>query len=364
MRKLIILISTILLVFGCKEENRDEIVVPVKYEGKFGFIDRTGNWFIEPKYDSVSNFWNGYASVFKDKKEGIIDTYGKQIIDCEYDFIGLFENGLALVLINDSVNYINTKGALISATNFFDGEDFSEGLAAVQIENDGKYGYIDTYGNLTIDTLFTLAYEFQNGTAEVEIQTFDTTIFNSETMLVEAEFNDYIINRTGTIIDTLVFETRKRKFPIIGSANNWTLGKLNSRGDTIMEMKYRSFGYPQDELMWFFTGERYGLADTTGTILIEPTYEKLWYFADNELALAKLNNLFGFIDRHGNVKIPFQYQETSGFKHGLAAVNINDKWGFINSSGELVIKPKFEDVTHYFRSTLSKREPQYEYDDE
>ena len=362
MRKFFILTSTILLVFGCKTEHRNEFVVPVKYEGKFGFIDRTGDWFIEPQFDSVSNFWNGYASVFKDNKEGIINTSGKQIIDYKYDFIGLFENGWALVIINDSVNYVNTKGDLISATNFFDGEDFSEGLAAVQIENDGKYGYIDIHGNLTIDTLFTIANAFQNGMAEVEIQAWDTTIHDSEKMLVESRNLDFIIDMTGSVIDTVIFKPRKRKFSIIGSANNWTLGKVNIHGDTIMEMKYRSFGYPQGELMWFFTGERYGLADTTGTILIEPIYEKLWYFADNELTLAKLENLFGFIDKQGSVRIPFKYQETKGFKHGLAAVKIDGSWGFVNSSGELVIQPKFENVTHYFRATLSKQEPQYAYD--
>jgi hypothetical protein len=336
----------------------------VKYEGKFGFIDRTGSWFIEPQFDSVSNFWNGYASVFENNKEGIINTYGKKIIDCKYDFIGLFEDGLALIMIGDSVNYINTKGELISKTNFFDGEDFSEGLAEIQFSDNGKWGYIDIDGTLIIDTLFSLTYEFKAGIAEVEIKSFDTTVINSNYMVLEPNYQDYTIDKSGTVIDTIELERRTRKFPIIGNANNWTLGKLNSKGDTIMDMKYRSFGYPQGELMWFFTGEQYGLADTTGAILIEPTYENLWYFGDNKLAPAKLDGLYGFIDRQGTVKIPFEYQETNGFKHGLAAVNIDGKWGFIDSSGELVIQPKFENVTHYFRSTLSKREPQYDYDDE
>lgn len=336
-----------LLVFGCKEGNKNEIVVPVRYQGKFGFIDRTGNWFIEPQFDSVSNFWNGYASVFKDNKEGIINTSGEQIIDCNYDFIGHFENELALVLINDSVNYINTQGDLISTTNFFDGEDFSEGLAAIKIEEKGKWGYINTEGEIQIDPAFDYGLEFKDGMASVDQGDFELQI-----------------DKYGNILDTIEFEYRRRRFPIIGSANNFTLGKLNSRGDTIMEMKYRSFGYPQGELMWFFTGERYGLADTTGAILIEPIYEQLWYFADNDLAPAKLHNSFGFIDRQGIVKIPFEYQETNGFKHGLAAVKVDGNWGFIDSSGELVIEPKFDNVTHYFRSILSKREPQYVYNDE
>lgn len=363
MKKSLLIISTFLLVFGCKQENRNEIVIPVKYEGKYGFIDRTGDWFIEPQFDSVSNFWNGYASVYKDDKEGIINTWGEQIIDCEYDFIGLFNDEFALVRISDSVNYIDINGKLISETDFFDGEDFSEGLAAIQFESDRKYGYIDINGKLIIDTLFTLAYEFKNGIAEVEIETTDTTTIDANYIFVEPKYHDCVIDKYGNVLDTIEFESRNRKFPIIGYANNWTLGKLNSRGDTIMDMKYRSFGYPQGNLMWFFTGEKYGLADTTGKILVEPIYEKLWYFADNELALAKLDGRYGFIDKNGTVKIPFKYQDTKGFKYGVSAVKIGSKWGFINDTGELVIEPKFDKVTHYFRPTLKGREWQYVYQD-
>lgn len=345
MKIFLLLISIILLVPGCSKENRNEIVVPVKYGGKFGFIDRSGHWFIKPQFDSVSNFWNGYASVFKDDKEGIINTWGKLVIKCEYDFIGLFENDLALVRIGDSINYIGTTGKLISETNFYDGEDFSEGLAAVQFEEDGKWGYLNTRGEIQIVPAYDYVQAFKEAVASVELGDLELQI-----------------DVFGKVLDTVELVSGKRKFPIIGYANTRTLGRLNSRGDTIMDMKYRSFGYPQGDLMWFFTGEKYGLADTSGTIRVEPTYEKLWYFADNDLALAKANNKYGYIDRKGTVKIPFKYQDTKGFKYRLAAVKVGGKWGFINDFGKLIIDPEFENVIHHFKSTLSKKEAQYVYD--
>lgn len=129
-----------------------------------------------------------------------------------------------------------------------------------------------------------------------------------------------------------------------------------------MQMKYRSFGYPQGNLMWYFTGEKYGLADTTGTILIEPTYDKLTYFSDNGLALAAKDGKYGYIKRDGTVQIEFQYLEARGFKYDLAAVQVDGKWGFINENNSFEIDPIFENVAHQFRPIKAKYEPMYSFD--
>ncbi|EAL2460136.1 WG repeat-containing protein, partial [Campylobacter lari] len=37
---------------------------------------------------------------------------------------------------------------------------------------------------------------------------------------------------------------------------------------------------------------------------------------------------------------------TWGFNEGLAEVELNGKWGFIDKSGKIVIKPIFDDIDY------------------
>jgi hypothetical protein len=38
------------------------------------------------------------------------------------------------------------------------------------------------------------------------------------------------------------------------------------------------------------------------------------------------------------------YLKAEGFSEGLAAVSINDKWGYINKNGEFLIEPRFNEA--------------------
>ncbi len=57
----------------------------------------------------------------------------------------------------------------------------------------------------------------------------------------------------------------------------------------------------------------------------------------NELAAVQKNDLWGFIDTTGKVVIPFKYSDVTSFNsEGLADVCLNGEWQIIDKSGELV----------------------------
>ena len=61
-----------------------------------------------------------------------------------------------------------------------------------------------------------------------------------------------------------------------------------------------------------------------------------------ELARVCLNDKWGFIDKSGRLVIPCKYDDSGSFREGLARVHLNDKWGFIDKSGSEVIPCKYD----------------------
>lgn len=66
-----------------------------------------------------------------------------------------------------------------------------------------------------------------------------------------------------------------------------------------------------------------------------------------DLAAFEKNGKWGFVNTSGNVVIEPAYDEAKSFRHGYAAVRQGDMWGFINKSGEMIVEPAFEDALYF-----------------
>ena len=62
----------------------------------------------------------------------------------------------------------------------------------------------------------------------------------------------------------------------------------------------------------------------------------------NGLARVRQNHKWGFIDTTGSVIIPLKYNEVTNFMDGFARVRLGEKWGLMNTSGAEIIKPTFD----------------------
>lgn len=64
----------------------------------------------------------------------------------------------------------------------------------------------------------------------------------------------------------------------------------------------------------------------------------------SDLLLIRVNEKAGFIDRNGKIIVEPQFEDAQDFSQGIAPVKIKDKWGFINESGQIVIEPTFDSI--------------------
>ena len=56
---------------------------------------------------------------------------------------------------------------------------------------------------------------------------------------------------------------------------------------------------------------------------------------------VKQDKKWGYIDKTGQIIIPFKFDGAHDFSEGLAAVNIEEKTGYIDKTGKFVIQPRF-----------------------
>ena len=85
----------------------------VRLDDKWGYIDTTGKFVIEPKFQYAGSFRNGMARVeTNDKKWGYIDMTGKYL-QLYNDYVGEFQNGFATFHKNEKVGVIDTTGKII-----------------------------------------------------------------------------------------------------------------------------------------------------------------------------------------------------------------------------------------------------------
>jgi len=60
------------------------------------------------------------------------------------------------------------------------------------------------------------------------------------------------------------------------------------------------------------------------------------------------NDKWGFIDTTGHLIIPSNYKSVHGFTEGLAAVKVDSLWGFIDKNNQWVIEPEFDSCQPFF----------------
>lgn len=147
-----------------------------KKDGRTGMIKRNGQIILEPKYNGVEAFSDGYAAVQisgdeKGVKSGFVDTTGKFVFNRTFGFIRSFNEGFAAVEINNKWGFIDKTGKLVIDAKYFDVKDFHDGLAVVGVKTgkEVKYGYIDTTGRFFLKPIYNEAWFFKYGLAPVKI---------------------------------------------------------------------------------------------------------------------------------------------------------------------------------------------------
>lgn len=199
------------------------------------------------------------------------------------------DNRATIVDENEKYGYVNSKGELVIAPQFDEAWAFQEGLAVVKV--DDKWGYINPTGDFVVQPTYDDAWGFSEGLAKV--------IKNGKVGF---------INLKGNVVIPLSYDDSyhwfDEGFTAVSKKDKW--GIINKQGKAITPLSYD-----------------YATSPSEGRILVG-NYDKA-----GELK-------YGYLDTQGKVVIPLQYDYATSFSDGTAYVDKDGESLLINKKGQTV----------------------------
>ena len=143
----------------------------VSKDSKYGYIDEKGETVLDFKYNIANDFSCDRAYVETDNDKCFINKKGEHVFSLEHGIYtsNFFRDGL-IKTWDDSLQFgfLDTNGEIVVNMIYKDAIDFSEGLAAVRVED--KWGVINTQGDMVIHPKYFFISSFCKGVAIVCIQ--------------------------------------------------------------------------------------------------------------------------------------------------------------------------------------------------
>ena len=205
---------------------------------------------------------------------------------------------------------------------------FSQNLMPFKGEN-GKWGYKDKEGHVVIKASYDRAYEFSEGFGIVQKNDLFGYIDTKGKEISGIKFNIANKFQDGMAVVNIGCEWGiDSDFRNICYGGKW--GYINSSGQEIA-LEY-------DEASAFIDG--YAFCKIKPNINISG--EKEW--VDSVYAEAKKETGFFLINKKGERMNKVGFEDVHGISKGLAAVNIADKWGYINTEGNKISEFIYDDA--------------------
>lgn len=276
--------------------------------------------------------------VLVDGDWGYINQKGEIILEPEYQNARPFHEGLAAIRESWGWKYINEKGEVKIEGNFNNINNFSGGKAAVQF--DGRWGYINKSGNFAINPKFRNASAFSDGRA------FVRSIDYSDYYYIDGDGDR--IEAVGLPEDIDYIEENQFRNGRAMVRDDDLFGYIDKSGNTVVDLKYAEARPFSNQLAGVKISDRWGFIGDNGEVSISPQFISVGDFGDGLAPARASSNTFGYINKSGEFVISEQFQQAGTFTEERAPVMLNNKWTFIDRSGNQITNPKFDEVEPFY----------------
>jgi hypothetical protein len=306
------------LRYGAKELKSQKDIVPAEYDNielvgdllrltnrgaTYGYINKSGNYVIDPQYEMAWDFKNGKAIVQQKNNYLYIDKSGRVLGNVPTELQPYYyANANTLYATSDNGKFgfsqVDKEGFVIEPSYDF-ATDFEGKIARVNIGaslneeqwayQGGKWGLIDASGKQILPSTYELIMPFRNDVAMVNV----------------------------------------------GGEASYGM----CEGDCIESVYYTC------------EGGKWGLINSKGEVIAEAKYSSLIPFGKNFLAAG--DSTFAVIDNKGNelhpAEISIDRTNEDGTMEDFSDINFlkasrGGKVGIVDANGKWVVEPLYEDV--------------------
>lgn len=329
----------------------------------WGYIDRSGEFVIRPRFDEAWRFDNGLAWVVKGDFRGHIDRSLKPVSDRkrtekyrDRDYERYRIDFKKDIFDATGTKLIAPEAKGVTVFRFSDGlaqiilpidlcrKFYPRAVEKIDVDTQSRAscGYINEEGRIVIEPKYEMTGPFHKGSALVRKKKIWLLIDRREQILqtfenrhVEQFSEDLALVCDGNdkgFIDCFGKPAFKQRFPDAGSFSDGIAAAAVSLSES-EKLKLLAKNHE-----WTC-----GYIDKTGKLVIPAKYLAARPFHDG-LAAVLVGLKWGYIDTRGQIKIKPQFDDAHTFSDGLAAVRNAYLWGYINKTGAYSFASKYGDL--------------------
>lgn len=326
-----------------------------KLNGRWGFIDRSAHWKIEPQYLELGalSFYRGdgdSAYVRTEQGWGVIDRQGREVVTPAWDSLESGPDKSFRVTRDGQCGYINAGGVCVAG---FQVEPYwlheSNSLPADSLILRHPDSWVDLFALADRDGRRLTGFDF------IRLSRPSEGLIVAEVKQEDGSTRSGFIDFTGAWVIPprfdMAFPFSEGLAEVRAADHQW--GYINHQGEVVIACQFED-AYPFHEgLAAVQTGKypdrHYGFIDTGGSWVIQPQFDEVGNVFSQGLAAVKLDGLWGYIGRDGNWAIAPAFCRVWPFSEvGHACVSApvgNDEWfGMIDRTGQWLMPPRYNGI--------------------
>ncbi len=307
-------------------EDKDNAYLIVAKNGQYGLINNDKE-LIKNEYQSIAyNKTNKLLTMEKSKKYGIATLDGKVILPEEYDQIDI--NGIYVYAKKaDNTTVYDSKGTKV---------EIDKDVAILDTENENykiklntkegtKYGVIGKDGEQIIEEKYSYI-EYLYG------DYFRASNEKSKLGVIDSKGNEKIALENDSL--QKIEESNVLQATTVSSE---TTALYDSNMSKICEMKKAKIDVEENYIRIYNNEEIKYFNKQGKEISVSEIYPQNTLFAKRE------NDKWGFADKEGKIVVEAKYDEVTEINEfGYAGVKKDGKWGVVNSNGEEILEPTYK----------------------
>lgn len=345
------------------DENRlDDRISPAKSDlimvwknGNYGFINRNFEVVIPAIYD-----FTGYANpeglirVCHNKKWGFLNHKGEVIVPIVYDDAIEFYEGKSNVRKSDSLFCIDKMGQRTTGCNetyakwnITEGGGYSQYIKGRRIVTRSyQKGVINDAGELVCPIIYNHLVGIESNTSEYRWSKF----------YYKAAIGTRwgIIDKNGNAMVPFIYDQIddfKGGMELFTVKRNNLYGLINNQFKVVIPCEYEGIDFITcKDKYWFLEKGKWGLMNKDLKVIIEPMYDSHDWMYHGKINV-QINKRYGMIDSTGRMIIPVKYESLgSQFYNGLVLASVNKKWGYLDSLHQVIIPMEYDDARHFYKN--------------